>query len=279
MYTSVFGEDQDRIMDDLGFNKIAAAVLATGLGFMGLKEIAHMSMHVEAPDVPAYALEIEEAPTPGGEVIEPPFPTPEWVAAMDADRGATVFKKCTSCHNADNGGAHGTGPNLWNVVGAAAAAKDGFNYSGAMNASGLVWSYEVLDAYLTKPTKYLQGTNMNFIGLKKAEDRAAVIEYLRVASDAPVDRPAPAVAETEEASLEDAAGTVTEVVETQVEAAEAVIVDAAEGGENTIDDAVETGEGALEEVIETGEDVADGLIEAVQDVAEDVQDAVDGDDD
>jgi len=33
---------------------------------------------------------------------------------------------------------------------------------------------------------------MNFIGLKKEEDRAAVIEYLRLASDNPIPRPDPA---------------------------------------------------------------------------------------
>ena len=124
---------------------------------------------------------------------------------MDATKGAKVFNKCKSCHNTDNGGAHGTGPNLWNVVGAQAGGKAGFKYSAAMTGSGLTWDYETLNAYLAKPTKYLKGTNMNFIGLKKPVDRAAVIEYLRVASGNALPKPQAAMAEamtTEEVSME-----------------------------------------------------------------------------
>ena len=178
-------------MDELGFNKIAAAILATALGYMGIKELSHAVIHVEAPAVPAYALDIPEA-AGAVEEVELPFPQADWIAAMDADRGARVFKKCTSCHNAESGGANGTGPNLWNVVGAPAAQHAGFGYSTAFQNSGKTWNYESLYNYLERPTKYIPGTSMNFIGLKKAEDRAAVIEYLRLASDNPLPRPEPA---------------------------------------------------------------------------------------
>jgi cytochrome c len=181
-------------MDELGFNKIAGAVLATVLGVMVLREVPHFFMHSEMPDPPAYRVGPVEVPE-DGPVEELPFPQAEWVAAMDAERGAKVFKKCTSCHNADNGGKNGTGPNLWNVVGATAGTHDGFKYSGAMASSGLTWTYEDLDGFLEKPTKYLSGTNMNFVGLKKESDRAAVIELLRLAADAPVARPEPILAE------------------------------------------------------------------------------------
>ena len=190
-------------MDELGFNKIAAAVLATALGYMGIKEIAHAVIHVEAPAKPAYALAIPEA-AGAVEEIELPFPQAEWIAAMDADRGARVFKKCTSCHNAEEGGNNGTGPNLWNVVGAPASQQAGFGYSSAMKSSGVVWNYEELDSYLERPSKFISGTAMNFVGLKKENDRAAVIEYLRVASSNPVARPEPAAApemETEDVTV------------------------------------------------------------------------------
>lgn len=179
-------------MDELGFNKIAAAVLATALVYMGIKELAHAVIHVEAPASPAYALAIPEA-AGAVEEVELPFPQAEWIAAMDADRGARVFKKCTSCHNADIDGSNGTGPNLWNVVGAPAAKHAGFNYSTAFQNSGKIWTYESLYNYLERPSRYIPGTTMNFVGLKKAEDRAAVIEYLRVAADNPLPRPEPAV--------------------------------------------------------------------------------------
>lgn len=182
-------------MDELGFNKIAGAVLATALGVMVLREAPHFFMHSEMPETPAYSVGPIEVETTG-EAEPLPFPQPEWVAAMDATRGAKVFKKCTSCHNADNGGADGTGPNLWNIIGATAGAKGGFKYSNALASSGITWSYEELDGFLAKPTKYVSGTNMNFVGLKKEKDRAAVIELLRQAADTPMAQPAAAVAET-----------------------------------------------------------------------------------
>ena len=192
-------------MDELGFNKIAGAILATALGVMMIREVPHLLMHSSTPATPVYQVGpiVQEG---GNEEAKPlPFPQADWVAAMDATKGAKVFKKCTSCHNADEGGAKGTGPNLWNVIGAPAGGKAGFKYSSAMATSGLTWDYETLNAYLTKPTKYLKGTNMNFIGLKKPTDRAAVIEYLRVASDNFLPKPEAAAAEVmtaEETSLE-----------------------------------------------------------------------------
>lgn len=183
-------------MDELGFNKIAAAVLATALGVMIIRELPHIFMHSDTPETPAYFVgSLEPAASGGAEEVPLPFPQADWVGAMNAEKGAKVFKKCTSCHNADAGGAHGTGPNLYGIVGAAAAGRGDFKYSGALGGAGLTWDFETLDGFLTKPTKYVSGTNMNFIGIKKAEDRAAVIEYLRVASGSPLAQPAPVAAE------------------------------------------------------------------------------------
>ena len=191
-------------MDELGFNKIAAAVLVTGLGVMFLREAPHKLMHTDMPETPAYSVGSIEVEA-GNEAAEPlPFPQADWITAMDATRGAKVFKKCTSCHNVENGGANSTGPNLWGIVGKASAQREGFKYSAAMKNAGLTWDYETLNDYLTKPTKYLSGTAMNFIGVKKETDRAAVIEYLRLASEAPLDQPAAAIMEeiTVEAPME-----------------------------------------------------------------------------
>ena len=181
-------------MDELGFNKIAGAVLATALGVMVLRTAPNIVMHSDMPETPAYSVGPIEAPTES-EDKPLPFPQAEWIAGMDATRGVKVFKKCTSCHNADNGGTHGTGPNLWNIVGAAAGAKGDFKYSNAVASSGKTWTYEELDGFLAKPTKYIPGTNMNFVGLKKETDRAAVIELLRQASDTPIAKPTAAVME------------------------------------------------------------------------------------
>jgi len=176
-------------MDELGFNKIAGAVLATALGVMLIREVPHLLMHSSAPDTPVYQVGpiVQEG---GNEEAKPlPFPQADWVAAMDATAGAKAFKKCTSCHNADSGGSNGTGPNLWNIIGKQAGSNGDFKYSSAMSGSGITWDYETLDAFIAKPTKYLKGTNMNFVGEKKPAKRAAIIEYLRIASDNALPKP------------------------------------------------------------------------------------------
>ena len=253
-------------MHDLGFNKIAAAILATALGFMLIKEASHMILHAESPEVPAYRIAIvDEAPE--GPAEDLPFPQADWVAAMDAEKGAKVFKKCTSCHNADNGGKNGTGPNLWDIVGAAAAAKDGFAYSGAIKNSGVTWGFEELDAFLKKPKDYISGTKMSFVGIKKDADRAAVIEYLRQAAPTPVAQPAAMITEIAAPAEDDAPVTGT-----------------VEGGsivDKTVDKAVETTGGAAtavkdgaSEAVDVTKDVVKDVAEGAVDVAKDVKDGV-----
>ena len=111
------------------------------------------------------------------------------LASVDASGGEKVFKKCAACHGVDEGGGHKVGPNLWNIVGAQKAGKDGYAYSGALAALGGTWSYENLDAFLKKPRDYAPGNKMTFAGLKKASDRAKVILYLRDQSSNPLPLP------------------------------------------------------------------------------------------
>lgn len=85
--------------------------------------------------------------------------------AGDVD-GATLMKRtCMSCHSFGEGERAKTGPNLFNVVGADAAANDGFTrYSKDMKAaaaSGLTWTDENLKAYLADPTTFLREKSGN----------------------------------------------------------------------------------------------------------------------
>jgi len=99
--------------------------------------------------------------------------------AGDAALGEKVFKKCKACHVVDKE-KHKTGPHLVNVIGRTAGTAEGYKkYSKAMKNSGIVWDDETLNGYLEKPKKYLKGTRMAFAGLKKEEDRANVIAYLK----------------------------------------------------------------------------------------------------
>ncbi|PIW28168.1 MAG: cytochrome c family protein [Rhodospirillales bacterium CG15_BIG_FIL_POST_REV_8_21_14_020_66_15] len=99
--------------------------------------------------------------------------------AGDAAKGEKVFNKCKACHTAEKGGKNKVGPNLHGVVGRKAGGVDGFKYSSAMTASGLTWDEATLDKYLEKPKDVVPKTKMSFPGLKKADERADVIAFLK----------------------------------------------------------------------------------------------------
>ncbi len=106
---------------------------------------------------------------------------PSMATAGDAEHGKKVFKKCKACHFIDKE-KNKVGPHLKGVVGRKAAAVPKFKYSKAMKAKaaeGLVWTEENIDKYLEKPKTFIPKNKMSFTGLKKAEDRADVIEYLK----------------------------------------------------------------------------------------------------
>lgn len=100
-------------------------------------------------------------------------------AAVGAYSGKDTYAKCVACHTIDKGGRNGVGPNLHGVVGRAVASIEGYNYSAAMKAKGSVWDEAALDAYLENPRKAVVGTKMSFAGLSNADERKALIEYLK----------------------------------------------------------------------------------------------------
>ena len=62
---------------------------------------------------------------------------------------------------------------------------ENYKYSSAIKAMKKKWGYEELNAFLLKPRKYIKGTKMAYVGLKKASDRANLIVFLRSLSDTP----------------------------------------------------------------------------------------------
>jgi cytochrome c len=102
--------------------------------------------------------------------------------AADAAHGEAVFKQCKICHQVGPGAKASVGPEQNNLIGSKAASRPGFNYSPAMKEAGekgLVWTEENIDKYLENPKAMVPGTKMVFAGLKKPEDRADVIAYLK----------------------------------------------------------------------------------------------------
>ena len=172
-------------MDELGFNKLFAGVLLAGLLLMaGVKLADVLVPHTELAEN-AYVIKVPETTDETGAAPVDTGPAPILALLADADpaAGEKLAKKCTACHVFAADGVNKVGPVLWGVVNTTKGAVDGFSYSAALADFGGVWDYQSLNAFLAKPKAYISGTKMNFSGLKKAEDRANMIAYLRQQAD------------------------------------------------------------------------------------------------
>jgi len=105
--------------------------------------------------------------------------------AQDAAAGEKVFNRCKACHVADTD-QNKVGPSLKGVMGKKAGTHEGFKFSPAMvkaGEDGLVWNEETLAEYLHGPKAMVKGTKMAFAGLKKDQEIADVIAYIKQFSE------------------------------------------------------------------------------------------------
>ncbi len=168
-------------MDSFEWNKVFGAVLFALLIYLGVQNLVSGLYKTTPANPEAYIVEgvMEEGATQmAAQQTEDIIPIETLLADASIEKGMKVAKKCISCHGFAKGDMAKTGPGLWGIVGRDIASAAGFSFSDALNGIDGVWDYEKLAAFLENPKKFAKGTNMAFVGLRKAKDRADIIAYL-----------------------------------------------------------------------------------------------------
>ena len=201
-------------------NKILGAVLAVAVVAFAIDFVSDQIFAKQDLKTPGYVVDMNaapavaaaEAPAPAAVAPDPNAPaavaTQQAAAApaaagsdvapiadrlktADVAAGEKTSKVCTACHSFADSGANKVGPGLWEVVNRKPGTHEGFKYSPAMVTFGEThtWDYATLDIYLTNPKTEVPGNTMAFAGVKKPEDRANLIAYLRSLSANPAPLP------------------------------------------------------------------------------------------
>ncbi len=180
-------------MDSLGTNKAFGAILLAGIAFVGSGLLSNALVKPKEYHGTAIKIDMPEAAgtTAAAPQADPPIAV--LLASADVGRGEGLVKSqgCVACHNFNDGGKNGIGPNLYGVVNAPHAAHAGYEYSNALKAKAGPWTYDELNAWLKKPAAYAPGTKMSYAGLTDPAKRADIIDYLRSMAATP--EPLPAV--------------------------------------------------------------------------------------
>ena len=99
-------------------------------------------------------------------------------ARADGDpvRGEARFQDCAACHKLD--ATNNVGPSLHGIFSRKAGEVVDFRYSPAMKRSGIVWTPETLENFITDPQAMVPGNRMPYAGMTIAGDRADLIAFL-----------------------------------------------------------------------------------------------------
>lgn len=153
----------------LGF--MISAVLASALA------LSACGGEAPAPAAPA----APAVPVPTQADLPAPYDTADLAA------GKSIFgRQCASCHYAAAGKGNLVGPNLHGVFERGTGALAGYNYSPALkNFEHKEWTPDLLEQWLLAPQGFVPGTSMFFNGIKKDEERHALIAYLLIETRKP----------------------------------------------------------------------------------------------
>ena len=100
-------------------------------------------------------------------------------APGDPVQGMQIYQRCRLCHSIEH---DLVGPRHLGLFGRKAGSIVGYPYSSAMKSSGITWSEDTLNQFLSGPQAFVPGTRMTFTGLPNEQDRADVIAYLKEAT-------------------------------------------------------------------------------------------------
>lgn len=162
---------------DNRFNTIAGWVLGAGIVLLGATLVTGEIFRAERPEVMGFPIAgvVEE----GAGAAEAEQPIAFYLQTADVGRGEAQFRKCTSCHTINQGGANGLGPNLYGVMGTGVAQHaPGFNYSDPLRSHGGTWDWDTMSAWIKSPRAFAEGTRMSFPGLSDPQARADLLLYL-----------------------------------------------------------------------------------------------------
>tara|TARA_B110000438_G_C15710789_1_gene605238 strand:+ start:440 stop:970 length:531 start_codon:yes stop_codon:yes gene_type:complete len=172
-------------------NKIIVSIILTLVLILGINKITDTLYYVEKPEKSAYQVDgttevssISSTESNTGTVE--PGNIMAVFASTSAAEGAKIFKKCAACHSIAQGGGNKIGPALWGVLGRKAGSVSDYKYSKAMAAHEKAWTFDEMNGFLIKPKDWIKGTKMSFAGLKKENERAAVILYMNENSENPL---------------------------------------------------------------------------------------------
>lgn len=102
----------------------------------------------------------------------------EEVSAQNSlDRGRQLYAQCALCHLSPSA------PSLDSIVGRKVASDSGYsNYSAALvefSNDQSIWTEALLSEFIASPKKLIPGTYMGYRGLSQAQERQALIGYLK----------------------------------------------------------------------------------------------------
>lgn len=105
------------------------------------------------------------------------------LAAYAGDRGAEIYRACIACHTLSPDEGNRAGPTLAGIFGRRIATLPGYSFSDALKKLDIVWTPETVSKlFEIGPNAYTPGTKMPEQTIGSADDRSALMEFLKKAT-------------------------------------------------------------------------------------------------